>query len=110
VFEVWQVPFIFEMIDHEKGILLHENDGLIFTIDACPYYPGTCEEIVKWKPPHMNTVDFELKQIRLIQDQVLFGLFVKDKNLSNESKSGFFDFFMFDETNQHLLQEYTKQI
>jgi hypothetical protein len=39
-------------------ILVHENDGLIFTVDECPYYPGTCQEIVKWKPPNMNTIDF----------------------------------------------------
>jgi mRNA guanylyltransferase len=42
----------------ENGILVHENDGLIFTVDKCPYYPGTCKEIIKWKPPHMNTIDF----------------------------------------------------
>lgn len=22
--------------------LQHENDGLILTMDSCPYYPGTC--------------------------------------------------------------------
>jgi hypothetical protein len=22
--------------------LPHENDGLIYTKDSCPYYPGTC--------------------------------------------------------------------
>jgi hypothetical protein len=58
VFEVWQAPYLFKVIDHEKGILLHENDGLIFTIDKCPYYPRSCPEIMKWKPAHMNTVDF----------------------------------------------------
>ena len=61
VFEIWQTPYLFEMIDHKDGVLLHENDGLIFTIDACPYYPGTCEQIIKWKPPHMNTIDFDLR-------------------------------------------------
>lgn len=55
------------MIHQQKGILLHENDGLIFTVDACPYYPGTCDEIIKWKPPHMNTVDFELVKLKEIE-------------------------------------------
>lgn len=63
VFEIWQTPYLFKMIDPKSGVLLHENDGLIFTTDACPYYPGTCEEIVKWKPSHLNTIDFELKKI-----------------------------------------------
>jgi len=43
--------------------LKHENDGLIYTKDACPYYPGTCAEILKWKPKDMNTVDFRAKPI-----------------------------------------------
>ena len=45
-------------------ILVHENDGLIFTVDECPYYPGTCQEIVKWKPPNMNTIDFQFKPLK----------------------------------------------
>ena len=56
MFEVWEVKSLFRLIDAE--MLMHENDGLIFTQDCCPYYPGTCTEIVKWKPPHMNTIDF----------------------------------------------------
>ena len=58
MFEVWETPDLFKLIDPEKGLLMHENDGLIFTINACPYYPGTCNEIIKWKPPHMNTIDY----------------------------------------------------
>jgi len=42
--------------------LRHENDGLIFTKEECPYYPGTCEEIIKWKPKELNTIDFILKR------------------------------------------------
>jgi hypothetical protein len=60
VFEVWEVQNLKHLVDEEKGLLLHENDGLIFTVEAVPYYPGTCQEIVKWKPSHMNTIDFEM--------------------------------------------------
>jgi mRNA guanylyltransferase len=52
---------LFKLIDDKKGILVHENDGLIYTVNECPYYPGTCDEIMKWKPSHMNTIDFEFK-------------------------------------------------
>jgi len=72
---------------------MHENDGLIFTIDKCPYYPDTCHDVIKWKPPHMNSVDFELKFICKYQHETkdnIWGLYVKDgKQLK------LFDFFVF---------------
>ncbi|XP_039603937.1 mRNA-capping enzyme [Polypterus senegalus] len=38
----------------------HEVDGLIF--QPCgKYKPGRCDEILKWKPPSHNSVDFRLK-------------------------------------------------
>ena len=58
MFEARHTPIIFEKIIPK---LLHENDGVIFTKNQCPYYPGTCTEILKWKPLELNTVDFTLK-------------------------------------------------
>lgn len=60
MFDVADVEGIFKYIIPN---LQHENDGLIFTMNACPYYPGTCQEIMKWKPTELNTVDFELKPL-----------------------------------------------
>uniref|UniRef100_A0AAQ5XBS2 mRNA-capping enzyme n=1 Tax=Amphiprion ocellaris TaxID=80972 RepID=A0AAQ5XBS2_AMPOC len=38
----------------------HEVDGLIF--QPCGRYkPGRCDDILKWKPPNLNSVDFRLK-------------------------------------------------
>ncbi|XP_030637986.1 mRNA-capping enzyme isoform X2 [Chanos chanos] len=38
----------------------HEVDGLIFQPTG-KYRPGRCDDILKWKPPSQNSVDFRLK-------------------------------------------------
>jgi hypothetical protein len=59
--------------------LPHENDGLIITMDNCPYYPGTCEQILKWKPVELNTIDFLFKDpLKLSESLSVMGLYTKD--------------------------------
>ena len=43
--------------------LPHECDGLIFTPADDPYKPGTCPRLLKWKPSHLNTVDFVIELV-----------------------------------------------
>lgn len=48
----------FYQILDEISKLKHENDGLIFTPVADPYMLMVRTRMFKWKPPHLNTVDF----------------------------------------------------
>lgn len=41
--------------------LKHKSDGLIFTSVKAGYITGTCNTMLKWKPPNENSVDFKLK-------------------------------------------------
>jgi hypothetical protein len=40
--------------------LCHHNDGIILNYDDYPYYSGSADEIFKWKPSYLNSVDFEV--------------------------------------------------
>jgi len=59
----------------------HGNDGIIFTMNCCPYYPGTCGEIVKWKPASMNSVDFIIRKLKMKSEtEILWGLYCRNKD------------------------------
>lgn len=49
------------LLDRFIPALPHESDGLIFQGYDDPYILGTCEELLKWKFPSLNSVDFRLR-------------------------------------------------
>lgn len=62
----------------------HGNDGLIYTMNECPYYPGTCPQIIKWKPAIMNSVDFSLNLITSFSDtDYIWGLYTRTFDTPN---------------------------
>lgn len=69
--------------------LAHENDGLIFTKVEHAYQSGSCRAYLKWKPPHLNSVDFRLRVHGEIKG--LFCLFVLVRQ-----KEALFDFYWAD--------------
>ncbi|XP_053602139.1 mRNA-capping enzyme [Plodia interpunctella] len=60
--QFWEVTMAQRLLgDKFAKTLCHEPDGLIFQPSKEPYMPGQCPDVLKWKPSHMNSVDFKLK-------------------------------------------------
>lgn len=61
-FEIKQTKKFFE--PKFQSHLSHEIDGLIFQPVHLGYLAGRCYQVLKWKPPSHNSVDFHLKIIK----------------------------------------------
>ncbi|KAL4715084.1 hypothetical protein ACJJTC_012131 [Scirpophaga incertulas] len=60
--QFWELPMAGQLLGEKFAkSLLHEPDGLIFQPSKEPYVAGRCDDVMKWKPEHMNSVDFKLK-------------------------------------------------
>uniref|UniRef100_A0A8R1I099 mRNA-capping enzyme n=1 Tax=Caenorhabditis japonica TaxID=281687 RepID=A0A8R1I099_CAEJA len=57
--------------DDFKKCVGHEIDGLIFQPTDRPYETGTCDTVLKWKPPSHNSVDFKLKIEKVCKEGML---------------------------------------
>ncbi|KAF7363583.1 mRNA-capping enzyme subunit alpha [Mycena sanguinolenta] len=60
--QVKQIQFSYaaQAVFAEMPNLQHGCDGLIYTCVNAPYTPATDENILKWKPPSENSIDFKL--------------------------------------------------
>lgn len=85
--------------------LPHRNDGLIFTKNVSMYKPGSDANIIKWKPPNMNTIDFLLipntdsildsSDNNEIYSEKIIDLYVMENNRErNAYEMSFFDFMI----------------
>lgn len=52
--------YIYQNNDRRDGVLCNENDGVIFSPVGMPYQIKNCPALLKWKPPHLNSVDFQI--------------------------------------------------
>ncbi|XP_068621516.1 mRNA-capping enzyme [Battus philenor] len=60
--EFWDVRMAHYLLEDKFAkTLYHEPDGLIFQPSKEGYVAGACEDVLKWKPSDMNSVDFRLK-------------------------------------------------
>ncbi|KAI0567190.1 mRNA capping enzyme [Gracilaria domingensis] len=53
--------YIYVNNDRRDGVLCNENDGVILAPVGIPYKTRKCEALLKWKPPHLNSIDFTLQ-------------------------------------------------
>ncbi|KAL4431848.1 hypothetical protein ABPG74_015288 [Tetrahymena malaccensis] len=111
--DFFKIKYCNYLFDNYIPSLPHHNDGLIFTKNNSLYRPGTDENIIKWKPPSMNTIDFLLVANKdnilcgidekrndgnyLLQSRVI-DLYVMDHNSERKNyEIAFFDFMIVDE-------------
>ncbi|XP_052235215.1 mRNA-capping enzyme-like [Dreissena polymorpha] len=58
----WDIVTARKVLDGKfSSQVSHEVDGLIFQPIPDVYHPGRCQEVLKWKPPELNSVDFKLE-------------------------------------------------
>lgn len=81
--------------------LPHENDGLILGPVHQPYKAGRDQRLLKWKPPHLNTVDFKLEVKRVskpdMPTETVYNLLVQGGN-------PFFGTLRFDTSNKEQVK------
>lgn len=61
VLKPMQLAYHLDIVLAEIPKLQHGTDGLIYTAVNSKYVPRTDQGILKWKPPHENSVDFKLE-------------------------------------------------
>ncbi|CAG9121503.1 unnamed protein product [Plutella xylostella] len=60
--QFWELPMARQLLGEKFAkTLSHEPDGLIFQPSKEPYVAGRCDDVLKWKPSDMNSVDFKLQ-------------------------------------------------
>jgi mRNA-capping enzyme len=57
----WDVTQTRMILESYMPKLCHETDGLIFNPANEEYMTGQCDNLLKWKPHELNSVDFKLR-------------------------------------------------
>jgi len=67
---------------YENDMEIGKVDGLIFTPINKPYPAKKNRNVsLKWKPPHLNTIDFRIKKLKTGQNEYeTWDLYLKNKN------------------------------
>lgn len=63
--DFFPVEQVVKVLDELIPKMPHETDGLVLQPLNDPYIPGTCNVVLKWKPPDLNSVDFLLNIVTL---------------------------------------------
>ena len=93
-----------ELYDISKSFN-HENDGIILNYDDYPYYQGTSDEVFKWKPAHLNTIDFEIKEVDIENNSfIVLNVNEREERILPVSLL----FFLNEEEKESFYKEYNK--
>ena len=69
-----------KLLNQSNFQVSHDLDGLVFQKFYSPYKGGSNSDVLKWKPPHLNSIDFKLSVTTQTMPgcppQVLFLLYV----------------------------------
>lgn len=70
--DFWPIDCVEKLLGEKfQAGVAHEIDGLIFQPEPDPYEPGRCQSVLKWKPPHLNSVDFKLQVVKEVKEGML---------------------------------------
>lgn len=61
--------YVYVNNNRRDGVLCNENDGLIFAPVQMPYQLKNSDTLLKWKPPHLNSVDFQMQLTRIVDQR-----------------------------------------
>lgn len=63
--EFWPITQAASLLGEKFAKMLsHEPDGLIFQPSKEPYVAGRCDDVLKWKPLDLNSIDFRLRIVK----------------------------------------------
>lgn len=103
-YKIRDLPFVLESLA-KLPLYLEKIDGLIFTKINYPYVPGQNKGLLKWKPGHLNSIDFlAIENKQLIADyniSLVEGIHVFELYVLKQTRLFLFDYMFVVDTDKY---------